>query len=134
MADMASITYEFAFSDFPHDAVAVGTSEYRPMADAIHFTHTAASTACDVIYLVRARDGYPRWGADGKVRQLETRYPRLAMDDARRLAPTGVFEWQFFVPDRPDLGEDEDSRLLEKAMSVNKRPRVTPSPLGRSIA
>jgi hypothetical protein len=30
-------------------------------------------------YLVRARDGYRRWGADGKVRQLETRYPRLAM-------------------------------------------------------
>ena len=27
------------------------------------------------IYLVKARDGYRRWGADGKVRQLEARYP-----------------------------------------------------------
>ncbi len=31
------------------------------------------------LYLLRARDGYRRWGADGKVRQLEARYPQLAM-------------------------------------------------------
>jgi PAS domain S-box-containing protein len=30
------------------------------------------------MYLARARDGYLRWGADGKVRLLETRYPQLA--------------------------------------------------------
>ena len=40
------------------------------------------------------------------------------MDDARRLAPTGVFGWQFFVPNSPDLGKDEDRRLLEKAMTL----------------
>jgi PAS domain S-box-containing protein len=28
--------------------------------------------------LIRARDGYLRWGAEGKVRQLETRYPQFA--------------------------------------------------------
>jgi PAS domain S-box-containing protein len=44
--------------------------------------------ACDLedlaeIYLVRARDGYMRWGADGKVRQLEERYPQLVMDEPR---------------------------------------------------
>jgi PAS domain S-box-containing protein len=33
------------------------------------------------MYLVKARDGYRRWGADGKVRQLEARYPRLALAD-----------------------------------------------------
>ena len=33
------------------------------------------------MYLLRARDGYRRWGADGKVRQLEARYPRLVTDD-----------------------------------------------------
>ena len=32
---------------------------------------------------MNARDGYLRWGADGKVRQLEERYPRLAMADPR---------------------------------------------------
>ena len=35
------------------------------------------------VYLVRARNGYRRWGADGKVRQLEVHYPQLAMADPR---------------------------------------------------
>jgi PAS domain S-box-containing protein len=35
------------------------------------------------LYLVKARDGYVRWGADGKVRQLEARYPQLVMADPR---------------------------------------------------
>ena len=35
------------------------------------------------MYLLRARDGYRRWGADGKVRQLEARYPQLAVADPR---------------------------------------------------
>ncbi|MER8491966.1 AAA family ATPase [Mesorhizobium australicum] len=33
------------------------------------------------IYLARARDGYLRWGALGKVRQLEADYPTLAIAD-----------------------------------------------------
>jgi PAS domain S-box-containing protein len=35
------------------------------------------------IYLVRARDGYKRWGAYGKVRQLEARFPWLAAVEPR---------------------------------------------------
>jgi PAS domain S-box-containing protein len=35
------------------------------------------------LYLVKARDGYKRWGADGKVRQLEARHPWLAAAEAR---------------------------------------------------
>ncbi len=35
------------------------------------------------MYLARARDGYRRWGADGKVRQLEARHPRLVRAEAR---------------------------------------------------
>ena len=35
------------------------------------------------MYLLRARDGYRRWGADGKVRQLEASYPQLTMADPR---------------------------------------------------
>jgi PAS domain S-box-containing protein len=35
------------------------------------------------LFLERARDGYLRWGADGKVRQLEARYPQLAGTDRR---------------------------------------------------
>jgi predicted ATPase/signal transduction histidine kinase len=31
------------------------------------------------MYLARARDGYKRWGANSKVRQLEARHPELAM-------------------------------------------------------
>jgi PAS domain S-box-containing protein len=33
------------------------------------------------LYLCNARDGYLRWGADGKVRQLDAKYPRLGMGD-----------------------------------------------------
>ena len=35
------------------------------------------------MYLLKARDGYLRWGADGKVRQLQSLYPQLAMANAR---------------------------------------------------
>ena len=35
------------------------------------------------MYLLKARDGYLRWGADGKVRQLEARHPQLAMAGLR---------------------------------------------------
>jgi PAS domain S-box-containing protein len=35
------------------------------------------------MYLLKARDGYLRWGADGKVRQLESLYPQLAVANAR---------------------------------------------------
>lgn len=35
------------------------------------------------LLIERARDGYLRWGADGKVRQLEARYPRPAMAEPR---------------------------------------------------
>jgi PAS domain S-box-containing protein len=33
------------------------------------------------MYLLRARDGYRRWGADGVVRRIEARYPWLATAD-----------------------------------------------------
>jgi len=39
------------------------------------------------MYLVKAHDGYRRWGADGKVRQLEARYPLLAMGNPRGETP-----------------------------------------------
>jgi len=35
------------------------------------------------LFLERARDGYLRWGADSKVRQLEARYPQLVMNNLR---------------------------------------------------
>jgi CheY-like chemotaxis protein len=40
------------------------------------------------VYLREARNGYLRWGADGKVRQLDQLHPHLGTDeplpDARR--------------------------------------------------
>ena len=53
MADMASVTHQFAFIDFPHHAMAVRTGEYRASADAIHFTHAATSTACDIDFILQ---------------------------------------------------------------------------------
>jgi hypothetical protein len=39
-------------------------------------------------------------------------------EDPQLLTPTTVFGWQFFVPDSADFGEDEDRRLLAKAMKL----------------
>ena len=39
-----------------------------------------------MLYLRNARYGYLRWGADGKVRQLDQLYPHLR--DARALHPS----------------------------------------------
>ena len=41
------------------------------------------------MYLRKARDGYLRWGADGKVRQLERLYPLLRQDEPSP-APIGT--------------------------------------------
>src|ERR1700719_710684 len=40
-------------------------------------------------YLRNARNCYLRWGADGKVRQLDQRYPRLR-EEAASAAPTAT--------------------------------------------
>src|SRR5262249_114341 len=42
-------------------------------------------------YLRNARQGYLRWGADGKVRQLEQLHPRLR-EDERAPSPAGMIE------------------------------------------
>src|SRR3954463_11786164 len=54
MADMAAVAHKLAFVDFPHDAVTVGTGEYRPTADAIHFMHATTLTTCDVDFVFEA--------------------------------------------------------------------------------
>jgi tetratricopeptide (TPR) repeat protein len=43
------------------------------------------------LYLNNARQCYSRWGADGKVRQLDQLYPRLRPDE-RAPGPTGTIE------------------------------------------
>src|SRR5262249_22022703 len=43
------------------------------------------------LYLGNARRGYLRWGADGKVRQLDQLHPRLRSDE-RAPGPTGTIE------------------------------------------
>jgi PAS domain S-box-containing protein len=43
------------------------------------------------LYLENARRGYLRWGADGKVRQLDQLHPRLRLDEHGSL-PTGTIE------------------------------------------
>ena len=44
-----------------------------------------------LLYLGNARRGYLRWGADGKVRQLDQLHPRLRPDERER-GPTGTIE------------------------------------------
>ncbi|HSZ60623.1 MAG TPA: hypothetical protein VK828_02425 [Terriglobales bacterium] len=43
--------------------------------------------------------------------------PKLE-ESGQPLIPTSVFGWQFFVPDSADVGEDEDRRVLAKAIKL----------------
>jgi PAS domain S-box-containing protein len=71
-----------------------------------------------------ARDGYAAWGADGKVRQLEARYPGLAAPE-RRLpdAALGATRRQLDVTSvvrasQAVSGEIELPKLIEKLMTI----------------
>jgi hypothetical protein len=41
--------------------------------------------------------------------------------NAQPLSPTAIFGWQFFVPESGDCGEDEDRRLLAKAIKLARK-------------
>ena len=76
------------------------------------------------MYLLRARDGYRRWGADGVVRRLETRYPWLAASDPRdRADETAAPEHQLDVAavvkaSQALSGEILLPRLIERLMTI----------------
>jgi PAS domain S-box-containing protein len=50
---------------------------------AAHFYAARGFEDIAEMYLVKARDGYLRWGADGKVQQLDRLYPHLAGSEKR---------------------------------------------------
>ena len=76
------------------------------------------------MYLAKARDGYVRWGADGKVRQLEARYPQLAKADTRggrreRHRPDQQLDVASVVKASQALsGEIELPKLIERLMTI----------------
>ncbi len=80
-------------------------------------------------YLRNARDCYARWGADGKVRQLEARYPHLraqptsssltATPTATIDAPVALFDAETVVKASQTLSSEIDlPRLIEKLMRL----------------
>ena len=76
------------------------------------------------MYLRRARAGYLRWGADGKVRQLEVRHPQLvAQEEQRPGAIIGSPVQQFDVASvvkasQAVSGEIELPKLIEQLMTI----------------
>jgi PAS domain S-box-containing protein len=74
------------------------------------------------MYLVRARDGYRRWGADSKVRRLDARHPGLARADGhngRRAVPDEQFDVAAVVKASQALsGEMLLPRLIERLMTI----------------
>ena len=76
------------------------------------------------MYLVKARDGYVRWGADGKARQLEARYPQLAKADTRggrqeTTSPDQQLDVASVVKASQALsGEIELPKLIERLMTI----------------
>jgi len=66
--------------------------------------------------VLEAVSAYPSFDAFASdVPESDTADPSV---DAHRLIPTTVFGWQFFVPDSADRGEEEDRRLLERAIKL----------------
>jgi predicted ATPase/signal transduction histidine kinase len=75
------------------------------------------------MYLVKARDGYLRWGADGKVRQLEARYPQLAVAEPRGGTRTTSPDQQLDVAAVVKASQALSSemllpRLIERLMTI----------------
>ena len=68
---------------------ALSTTRRSPMSWRRAFTRRAASSKSRTLYLRNARDCYLRWGADGKVRQLDALYPRLRTEEPAP-APTST--------------------------------------------
>ena len=65
------------------------TMRRSPMNSPRDSTRRVASRRSRMLYLRNARHGYLRWGADGKVRQLDELYPRLRQDEPAP-GPTGT--------------------------------------------
>jgi PAS domain S-box-containing protein len=66
-----------------HSAQANGFVHNEALADELAARFAAARGFKDIahLYLRKARYGYLRWGADGKVRQLEEMYPHLRAEE-----------------------------------------------------
>ena len=67
-------------------------------------------------FFTRARDGYRWWGADGKVRQLEARYPWLATAEARGKAR---------APTTPDQQLDA-AAVVKASQALSSEMRLLP--------
>jgi PAS domain S-box-containing protein len=76
------------------------------------------------MYLERARDGYLRWGADGKVRQLDRLYPHLAIPEGQRPAanissPVQYLDFASVVKASQALSSEiELPKLIKRLMTI----------------
>ena len=76
------------------------------------------------MYLMKARDGYLRWGADGKVRQLDRLYPHLASPE-RQHSPAAIgsaIEYldvtSVMKASQALSGEIELQKLIDRLMTI----------------
>jgi PAS domain S-box-containing protein len=75
------------------------------------------------MYFAKARDGYLRWGADGKVRQLQARHPQLGLADTRKAREVTSPDQQLDVAavvkaSQALSGEMLLPRLIERLMTI----------------
>lgn len=92
---------------------------------AASFYATCGLEAFALVFIRHARDGYLRWGADGKVRQLEQIYPQLRSNEAAPAAPrtieTAVEQLDLATVtgiSQAVSGEFELAKLLDKLMRM----------------
>jgi PAS domain S-box-containing protein len=117
---------EQLYEDAIHSAQAHGFIHNEALANEVAARFYAARGFATVAnaYLRNARNCYERWGADGKVRQLDARHPGLSVADARGMGRTPP------SPDQPiDVtalvkasqtlsGEMLLPRLIERLMTI----------------
>jgi PAS domain S-box-containing protein len=87
------IEAELLFEQAIHSAQKSGFVHIEALANELASRFYAARGLGKVasVYMQDARYGYLRWGADGKVRQLEARYPSLRTE-TQALAPTTTMD------------------------------------------
>jgi PAS domain S-box-containing protein len=118
--DGRELEAEHLYEEAIHSARANGFVHHEALACEVAARFYAARGLDDVaeMYIGRARDGYLRWGADGKVRQLEARYPQLG---GTRVASTPDQQLDFATVVKASQalsGEIMLPKLLDRLMTI----------------
>ena len=124
--DGRELDAEHLYEQAIRSARANGFAHHEALACEVAARFYAARGFDDIagMYLKKARDGYLRWGADGKVRQLDRLYPHLASPE-RQHSPAAIgsaIEYldvtSVMKASQALSGEIELQKLIDRLMTI----------------